>query len=140
MAAARRLKRWLINGVVITIPLVLTIMIILLVVNFILGLIGPFTNAVAIVWSDEPPEVFIQTLTVIRAIALILLVGIVADYTPGAHLTDQLDRLIATIPITSTIYAGAQQASELLVDDTSEQFQDVLLVEFLQAAPTCLDS
>jgi hypothetical protein len=38
-------KRWLINGIVLTIPLVVTLLVVLVVVDFVLGVLSPIVEA-----------------------------------------------------------------------------------------------
>ena len=130
MTLLKPLERWLINGVLVTIPLVITVMVLLLVINFLINALTPIVDGVALIWADEPSPAFIRVTTLLSLIVFLLVVGIIAEYTPGSPVTKRVDRLMSTIPVVSTIYAGAQQASELLVEDSSEQFQDVKLVEF----------
>ena len=104
-------------------------MIMLLVANFIVGLIAP-VDTVALLWANEPSPVVLQALTMVGFVTVIVVIGIVADITPGAHITRQIDRLFASLPIVGTIYSGARHASEIAVSDKSDQFRDVKLVEF----------
>ena len=59
-----------------------------------------------------------------------LLVGIVAEYTPGRHISKRVHATMETIPGVSTVYESVRRASTMLVDDETEPFQVVKLVEF----------
>ncbi|ELZ23432.1 hypothetical protein C477_02764 [Haloterrigena salina JCM 13891] len=125
-----RFKRWLINGVALTIPLVITVLVLILVVDFVLGMLSPIVSGVMFVWPNEPPEAVVQIVMMISLFAFFLLVGIVAEYTPGKAISQRIHATIETIPGVSTIYESVRRASKLLVDDDTDQFQDVKLVEF----------
>jgi uncharacterized membrane protein len=125
-----RFKRWLINGVVITIPLVATLLVVLVVLDFILGVLSPIVTGVTYVWTDQPPVPVIQFATLLSVIGVFLLVGIVAEYTPGTYLSKRVHGTMETIPGVSTVYQSIRRASKLLLDDETEQFQEVKLVEF----------
>lgn len=127
---ASRFKRWFIHGVAITIPLVVTLIVLIVVLNFILGVLSPVVDAVTFVWPNEPPVAVIQLATLLSLIVLFLLVGVAAEYTPGEHISDLVDETMETIPVVSTVYVTVRRASDILVDDDTDQFQDVKLVEF----------
>lgn len=128
-----RVQTWFIRGVVISIPVVITLLILLIVLSFILNILAPVADAVAMFWADEPPDIVIQLATLASLIAFFLFVGITAEYTPGERLSNHVDRAVKTVPLISTIYSGVQQASQVLIDDTAEQFREVKLVEFPQS-------
>ncbi|NUB90440.1 DUF502 domain-containing protein [Haloterrigena sp. SYSU A558-1] len=125
-----RFKRWLINGIALTIPLVITILALILVVDFVLGVLSPVVRGVMFVWPNEPPEAVVQFVTMGSLLAFFLLVGIAAEYTPGTAISQRVHATMETIPGVSTIYESVRRASKLLVDDDTDQFQDVKLVEF----------
>ncbi|WP_226005031.1 DUF502 domain-containing protein [Natrinema salinisoli] len=129
-ALVSRLKRLLINGVVITIPLVATLLVVLVVLDFILGVLSPIITGVTFIWADEPPVPVIQFATLLSVLGVFLLVGIVAEYTPGTYLSKRVHATMETIPGVSTVYESIRRASSLLLDDETDQFQDVKLVEF----------
>ncbi|WP_255167545.1 DUF502 domain-containing protein [Natrononativus amylolyticus] len=123
-------RRWVINGVAVTIPLVVTIMVLSLVLNFILGVISPLVLAVAYLWPAELPRAVLQLLTLLALVGTILLVGIVADLTSGERLSRGVHTTMESIPGISTVYATVRKASDILVDDNTDQFKEVMIVEF----------
>ena len=125
-----RLKEWLLKGVVITIPLVVTVIILLVVLDFILGVLSPVVIALAYFWPNEPPTILIEIATLISLVGLIILVGLVSEQTPGAHIMQKVDEIVTTAPGVGTVYTSIRQVSELLSDDGEDQFQEVKLIEF----------
>lgn len=124
------LKRWLINGIILTIPLVVTLLVLLVVVDFVLGILSPVVDGVAYVWPNEPPTVVIQLATLLSLFAFFVLIGLVAEQTPGKHLSKRVHATMETIPGVSTVYESVRRASDILADDETQQFKDVKLVEF----------
>lgn len=124
------LKRWLINGIILTIPLVVTLLVLLVVVDFVLGILSPVVGGVAYVWPNEPPTVVIQLATLLSLFAFFVLIGLVAEQTPGRHLSKRVHATVETIPGVSTLYESIRRASDILVDDETDQFKEVKLVEF----------
>ena len=125
-----RIKRWLVNGIVITIPLVATLLVVSVVINFILNAIAPVTTGVTYLWPNEPPAPVIEVVTLLSLFGVFLLIGLVAEYTPGEYVSTRVHGAMETIPGISTVYESIRQASRLLVEDDTDQFQDVKLVEF----------
>lgn len=125
-----RVKRWLLNGVIISIPLVVTILVIMLVLEFLLRILSPLVGAVEFFWANEPPVWVLELATLVSLLAFFLLVGVLAECTPGQRVSQWFDRSMASIPVISTIYTTVRRTSEIFVSDESSQFQDVKLVEF----------
>lgn len=124
------LKRWLINGIALTIPLVITLLVLIVVVDFVLGILDPIVRGVIYVWPNDPPTAVVQSVTLLSLLGFFLLVGIVAEYTPGRYISRRVHATIETVPGVSAIYESVRRASKLLLDDDTDQFQDVKLVEF----------
>lgn len=125
-----KLKRWLLNGVVITIPLVITLIVLSVVVNFLLGALSPVVAAVEYAWSNEPPTVVLQFVTILALVGLVIVIGFIADQTPEGRVSAAVHETMESIPGVSTVYGSVRQASEIFLDDDTDQFQDVKLVEF----------
>jgi len=123
-------KRWLLQGVIISLPIVITLLVLIVVLDFILGILSPVVAAVAYVWPNEPSALVIQGTMVLALVIFFLLIGLIADITPGKHVSQLVDRAMATIPGLSTVYTSVRRVSDILVDDDTDQFQDVLLIEF----------
>ena len=124
------LKRWLINGIAITIPLVITILVLVVVLNFVLNILSPVVQGIVYVLPNDPPTIVVELVTLSSLLGFFLLVGIIAEYTPGRYISQRLDATMETIPGVSTVYESVRRASNMLIDDDTEQFQDVKIVEF----------
>ncbi|AEH36244.1 DUF502 domain-containing protein [Halopiger xanaduensis] len=123
-------KRWLVNGIVITIPLVATLVVLLVVFDFVLGVLSPVIEGVLYAWPNEPPRAVVQLLTLASLFGLFLLIGFVAEYTPGRYISQRVHQTMETIPGVSTVYESVRRASKILADDDTDQFKEVKLVEF----------
>lgn len=123
-------RQWLLHGVAITLPIVVTLLVLIAVLEFILEMLSPVIVTVAYLWPNEPPTQLIELTTILALVGLFLLVGLIADLTPGKHISRMFDSAMANIPGVSTVYMSVRRASDILVDDDSSQFQDVKLIEF----------
>lgn len=126
----RSLKTFLINGIVITIPLVVTLVVLAFVLDIILGLLSPIVAGVGYLWPNEPPKSVLQLATVASLLGFFVFVGFVAEHTPGTRFSRILHRAMETIPGIGTIYSSVRRASTVFVDDDTQQFKDVRLVDF----------
>ncbi|ELY88306.1 DUF502 domain-containing protein [Natrialba taiwanensis] len=124
------LKRWFVNGVAVTIPLVITLVILLVVVDFVLSVLSPVVDGIIYTLPNDPPTAVVQLVTLTSLVAFFLLVGIIADYTPGRYISKRVHATMETIPGISTVYESVRRASRLLLDDETDQFKDVKLVKF----------
>ena len=125
-----RFKRWLINGIALTVPLVITLLVLIVVVNFVLNVLDPAVRGILYVWPNEPHTAVVQAITLLSLLLFVILVGIIAEYTPGRIISRRVHATMETIPGISTVYESARRASRILLDDDTDQFQDVKLVEF----------
>lgn len=125
------LWEWFVKGVAITIPLVLTLAILLFVLQFILGMLSPVVGAVELLWpGNSLPAVVIQLSTLASLLGLFVLVGFVAERTTGSSFATSFHERMEGLPMIGSLYTSVHQASDVLFEDENDQFQDVKLVEF----------
>ena len=110
--ATATIKRWLLNGIVITIPLAVTLIVLGVVLNFVLGALEPIVLAVIYLWPNEPPTVVVQLTTLLSLVGFLLAVGFVAEHTSGQRISRTVHETIESIPGVSTVYASVRRASE----------------------------
>ncbi|ELY59384.1 hypothetical protein C491_06228 [Natronococcus amylolyticus DSM 10524] len=130
VAVSERPKRWLVNGIILTIPLVVTLLVLLVVIDFVLGILSPIVAGVQYVWPNEPPRIVIQLTTLASLVGFFLVIGFAAEHTPGKRVSKQVHATVETIPGVSVLYESVRRASDILVDDETDQFKEVKLVEF----------
>jgi uncharacterized membrane protein len=106
-----RLKRYLVAGILIWVPAVVTF----LILRFIIDLIDRIILVL--------PEAY-------RPESLLLVTGFLAANIVGRRLVARWESLVARIPLVSPIYGGAKKVSETLLSDQGQAFRKVLLVEY----------
>ncbi|MFC6906240.1 DUF502 domain-containing protein [Halalkalicoccus tibetensis] len=124
-----RLRQSVITGTAITIPFILT----LIVLGFVLSFVAQTLNPV--VWLADYAEVevadpIVQLTTILTLIALIVVVGLVAEHTDGERIEGGFHAAMESIPGVSSIYNSFRRMSDILIESDVESFQDVKLVEF----------
>ncbi|QLH78598.1 DUF502 domain-containing protein [Halosimplex rubrum] len=121
-----------ITGAALTIPILITVMILAFVVNFILQAISPvvaFLSESYGVGSDLSPLVM-ELLAVLTFVALIFAIGLVAEARSGNGFERVFDTLMARIPGIGSLYTSFNEMTELLMSNDAESFREVKLVEF----------
>ena len=127
-----RLRDALITGAAITIPLLVTAIVVGFVVNFVSNALNP---VVGVVYQglglSNLPRYGVKVAAGITLFVVVLLVGIVAQRRPeDGSFENSFDQLMARIPGIGSIYTSFNEMSELLLDSDTDSFQEVKLVEF----------
>jgi len=121
------LRRYLIAGLLVWLPLGVTILVIRLLVNFM------DQTLLLIPHSYRPEVVFginIPGLGIVLSAAIVLLTGALAANLFGRQMVTAGERLMAKIPFIRTIYTGVKQITETLVSSQNKSFREVLLIEY----------
>jgi uncharacterized membrane protein len=132
----RTIRRWLITGAALLVPLVVTLAVLGAVLNFVSQLLNPLVRAAAM-WlgfvdaDAQVDRAVVKVSTVIATIAAIFLLGGLADAEPtDGRIADGFHEAMESIPGLGSIYTGFRQMSEVVVESDVDSFQDVKLVEY----------
>ena len=138
-------REWLITGAALTIPFIITVMVLAFVLNFVanaltpvvgalhfLGLVGPVSAAARTLGLDAAyGPLLVQLGTVLTLLAVVFVVGFVAtnssserEFSKGFHTA------MEAIPGVGTVYTSFRRMSDVLVESDTKSFQDVKLIEF----------
>lgn len=129
-----KLRQIFLNGVALTIPLLITLMILAFVVNFILQTISPIVEFLSTefgVGSNISPLVM-ELLAIATLIVLVFVIGLVAETRSGNGFERVFDTMMARIPGVGSVYTSFNEMTELLLSNDTESFREVKLVEFPQ--------
>ena len=125
------LRRYLIAGLLIWLPLGVT----LLVSKLLVGLVEELLELVP---AQYRPEALLGLeipyldiiLTVIAMLAIMLLTGLVVTNLFGRKLVQAWESLLGRIPVVRSIYQSAKQVAETVFSSTGKSFRKVLLIEY----------
>jgi len=115
------LRRWLIAGILIWLPLGAT----LLVIRFVVSLLD--TSLLLIPPAYRPD---IPGLGVLLSVLLVLGTGAIAANYVGNRLVVWTEALLARIPLVRTVYGGIKKLVETIFSDKSVSFRTPILVEY----------
>lgn len=123
----KTLRKYLVTGLILWIPLVVTF----LVVRFLIR----FVDQILLLLPEplRPENLLgfsIPGLGLLLALAILLGTGLFAANFAGRRLVELGDRIVARIPLVRGIYSGAKQVAETLFSDHSTAFKRVFLVEY----------
>lgn len=120
------MKRYLIAGLLVWVPLGVTVMVIKL-------LVGIMDNT--LLWLPEryQPDTLlgfhVPGIGVVLSVVIVMVTGIVVANLFGRKLVKVWEQMLARIPLVRTIYAGVKQILET-VFSSGQAFRKVLLIEY----------
>ncbi|MFB6084284.1 MAG: DUF502 domain-containing protein [Halorientalis sp.] len=128
----KRLRSALLTGFAVTIPLIVTLLVLGFVVNFLTSTVTPFVGVVNAVFGTEwLPSIVIEAAVLAVALLVILVIGLVAEQSPAnGSIERSINQVIARIPGIGSLYRSVDEMSELLLNSDTESFREVKLVEF----------
>ena len=121
------MKKYLITGLLIWIPLAITIWVLQLIVTTMdhsLDLLPP---------GLQPGTLFgyrIPGLGVVLTLVVLIATGVFASNILGQRLVHYWERILGRIPVVKSIYSGVKQVSDTLFSPGGEAFRRALLVQY----------
>ena len=124
------LRRSLVTGTAIVLPVFVTGFVFYLIVDLLSGLLDPLAVPIQMSRGDDSP-VASQLITVVILFGTIFMVGAFTESRVGGNrLKEGLDTNMARIPGVRSIYGPLDQISTMLLEGDTNNFKDVVLVEF----------
>ena len=123
----KSLKRYFITGLVIWVPLVITLWVLDL-------LVGTMDRSLLLLPHELRTESWLGThipgLGVILTLLVVFATGVFAANIIGQRMVRFWERILARIPVVNSIYTGVKQVSDTLFSGTGHAFRKVLLVRY----------
>ncbi|MFC6974278.1 DUF502 domain-containing protein [Halomicroarcula sp. GCM10025709] len=126
-----RVRKWLLSGAALTIPLVITILVLGVVVNFLFNVVSPVVTLVEIIPGVTPvvEGFLIQLTSLLSLLGLVIAIGAVADLTEDNY-APTFHSAVEAVPVAGDVYRSFRRMSDVFVESDIETFRDVKLVEF----------
>ena len=129
MSIGKYLKKYLIAGLLVWLPIAVTIWLI----GYIINATDWLANLVPQQWQPENYIGFnIPGQGFIIAIIVLLITGIFAANMLGRKILEAWDTLLGRIPVVKSIYSSVKKVSESLLSDNARSFQTPVLIPFPQ--------
>ena len=121
------LRKWLIAGLLVIVPLVIT----LGVLNWIIGTLDQTLAILPEAWQpDRVIGMHIPGFGVILTLLILLLVGGIASNFIGRKLVGWGDALVRRIPVVRSIYSSVKQVSDTVFSDSGNAFRTAVMVQW----------
>ncbi|WP_436931204.1 DUF502 domain-containing protein [Halosimplex halobium] len=129
---SEKVRQVFISGAAVTIPVLVTVMVLGFVVNFILQAISPFVDFLSRRYGvgENLTQLQLEVLAVLTLVALIFAIGLIAETRSGSGFERVFDTLMARIPGIGSVYTSFNEMTELMLSNDAESFREVKLVEF----------
>jgi uncharacterized membrane protein len=129
MSLSGTLKRSFVGGLVLIAPLVITLYVLRLLVNWSLQFINPVVSGTRLTNYTANDQLLAQLLAVVLILGSITVLGWMAQRRWGQQLFGGFGRAIYFVPLISTIYTSIRQVADSLSKRDS-QYDRVVLVEY----------
>ena len=124
---ARALRNYLIAGLLIWIPVMVTVW----VIRFLSGILDQSLLLLPPSWRPEALfGTYIPGVGVILSFLLLVVTGVVVRNLFGGQIVAGFENLVRRIPVIGAVYGGAKTFSETVLTDKGKSFKQVVLVEF----------
>ncbi|MGO3889672.1 MAG: DUF502 domain-containing protein [Paenalcaligenes sp.] len=120
----RFFKRFFITGLLVWIPLVITVWVIMLLINTLESFVPTFLSSEALFGISVPG------FSVILVLVVVLLTGLVTANLIGRTLFEQWEKLLGRIPLVRSIYNSVKQVSDTVLAPNGQAFREAVLVEY----------
>ncbi len=126
------LRRSAVTGTAIVVPVLVTIVVLFVGLDFLSGLLGPLVIPIDR-WLGGPGEASLlaNLLAVVVFGTIVFVVGGITESEYGGNRIEAgIDATMARIPGINSIYRTLDQVSEMLLESDTDSFQEVVLVEY----------
>jgi uncharacterized membrane protein len=127
MPAKSHMRRYLITGLVVWVPLVITVWVLSV-------LVGTMDQTLLLLPPAFRTEswlgVYVPGMGVVLTLLVVFLTGVFTANIIGQRLFSVWERAVARIPVVNTIYKSVKQVSDTLFSPTGQAFRKALLVQW----------
>lgn len=132
------LRKYLVAGLLVWLPLAITIWVLAQVLDVVNGVFGSLLAALALIMPASLREGLLELrhvpgLGLVILAAGLLATGVLVANIFGQWLLTQWDRLMSNIPIVKSIYSSVKQVSDTLFSSSGNAFREAVLVQYPRA-------
>ncbi|MCP4284159.1 MAG: DUF502 domain-containing protein [Gammaproteobacteria bacterium] len=121
------LRRYLVAGLLLWMPLGITILVVRMLVNW-------MDNSLLLIPEAYRPDNLLgfhmPGLGVVLSLLIVFVTGVFVANLFGRSLVSLWEHILARIPLVRSIYSGAKQLAETVFSEKGKSFRKVLLIEF----------
>lgn len=125
-----QIKKFFITGLILLIPLWITVYIVWLFIKFVSSIVSPFIITL-IVMFELPQNMFlVRFISFLLALGVIYLIGVLANTIFGRQIFKKIELLIMKIPLVSDVYIAAKKIVNFFTEYKNLQGNKVVVVEY----------
>ena len=129
MGLGKVLRDSFIAGIALIAPLVVTIFVLRVLVNWLTTFIDPVVQGTQLATYTANIHVVAQGLALVIIVSTVVALGYIAQRSFGQRVFGWIDRGIGLVPLVRTIYSSVRQVSNALVERSS-RYESVVLLEY----------
>jgi uncharacterized membrane protein len=127
MSSRLQLKKYLLTGLLIWVPLVITVWVLSI-------LVGTLDQTLLLLPDSWQPRAWlgfnIPGLGVLLTLAVVLLTGMLGANMIGQRLVQVWESLLSRIPVVKSLYSSVKQVSDTIFSSSGQAFRKALLVQY----------
>lgn len=132
------MKKYILTGLLVWLPLAITIWVLMHVVGTLDGVFATLVVAAQTVLPESARPLLQQLrevpgLSVIIVVTALWLTGVAVTNMAGQWLLNQSNRMFSNIPIVKSIYTSVKQVSDTLFSSSGQAFRQAVLVQYPRA-------
>jgi len=121
-----RTRRYFITGVLVILPLYISVSVLFIIFRFIDGILGNVIN----IYIKKEFGIYIPGLGIVLFCAIIFLVGFISIHFFGKSLQRTFDKVGNRFPLLRNIYPSVKRALEFFLTENELSFKKTVLVEY----------
>lgn len=122
----RNVRSRILSGLLVLVPLGITLLIFRLLLSSVAGVLQPLTDRL----FESLPDYAVTLLSIVALLLLIYFTGLVAAHVVGRRMIAWMESILVRIPLVRSIYTSSKQVVEVLSFSTRPPFKAAVLVEF----------
>lgn len=127
----RDLRQTLLAGVALTVPFLVTVLILGWAFDAVSSALAPLADVIAAVGPLRgESQVIVRGLALAIVVGLVFVVGVAAQHGPDTNLGRRFDALMEDVPGVGSIYTSVERMSDVLLASDTESFREVKIVAF----------
>lgn len=129
------IKKYLLTGLLVWLPLAITIWVMLWLVNLLDAVFGGFLSGLAVVTPESATPTLdklrhVSGLGGILVVSVLLVTGALVSNVAGRWWVTQWDKLFTHIPIVKSIYTSVKKVSDTLFSSNGNAFRTAMLIQY----------
>ena len=122
----QNIRNRVLSGLLVIIPLVITIFIVKLIFNFLASILKPFVYLI----FGHLPEWIIAVISIAVLLAFLYFLGVIVSHVVGRRFVVYCEQVILQVPLIKTVYHASKQVLGSLSMSSRKAFKSVVLIEY----------